>query len=129
MNKDLKDKTLSELEQIVVGMGQKKYLAKYIFHFVHVEGATEISQITPLSKDVRGQLAEQGFYISQLAIQKRLSDKDGTVKYVFALSDGCQIETVLLCDVEDPLRRKGRRTPHSTRSSLRSSLAQGGSTH
>lgn len=31
MNKDLKDKTLSELEQIVVGMGQKKYLAEYIF--------------------------------------------------------------------------------------------------
>jgi len=110
MNKDLKDKTLSELEQIVVGMNKKKYLANYIFHFVHVEGATEISQITPLSKDFRGQLAEQGFYISQLAIQKRLSDKDGTVKYVFALSDGCQIETVLLCDVEDPLRRKGRRT-------------------
>jgi len=98
MNKDLKDKTLSELEQIVVGMNKKKYLANYIFHFVHVEGATEISQITPLSKDFRGQLAEQGFYISQLAIQKRLSDKDGTVKYVFALSDGCQIETVLLCD-------------------------------
>jgi len=110
MNKDLKDKTLSELDQIVLAMGQKKYLAKYIFHFVHPRccgdklapakagGATEISQITSLSKDFRGQLAKQGYYISQLAIQKKLTDKDGTVKYVFALNDGSRIETVLLTD-------------------------------
>jgi len=98
MSKDLKDKTLSELEQIVLGMGKEKYLAKYIFHFVHVEGATEISQITPLSKDFRGQLAEQNYYISKLSILKKLTDKDGTIKYVFALGDGSRIETVLLRD-------------------------------
>ncbi len=98
MSKDLKDKTLSEIDQLVVEMGQKKYLAKYIFHFVHVEGATEISQITSLSKAFRSQLAEQGYYISQLTIQKKLADKDGTAKYVFLLSDGSKIETVLLSD-------------------------------
>jgi len=98
MNKDLKDKTLSELEQIVLEMDQKKYLAKYIFHFVHVENATEISQIAPLSKVFREQLSEQGYYISQLTILKRLTDKDGTIKYVFTLNDGSQIETVFLMD-------------------------------
>jgi len=98
MSKDLKDKTLGEIEQIVLGMGQKKYLAKYIFHFVQVEGATEISQITPLSKNLRNQLAEQSYYISKLSILKKLTDKDGTIKYVFALGDGSQIETVLLMD-------------------------------
>jgi len=103
MNKDLKDKTLEELERIVVEMGQKKYLAKYIFHFIHIEGATEISQITPLSKDFRGRLAQQGYYISELSTQKRLADKDGTIKYVFSLPDGSRIETVLL-------RNDGRRT-------------------
>lgn len=103
MNKDLKDKTLEELEQIVVEMGQKKYLAKYIFHFIYIEGAREISQITPLSKDFRGRLAERGYYISELSIQKKLADKDGTIKYVFSLADGSRIETVLLRD-------DGRRT-------------------
>ena len=96
MNKDLKDKTLEELEQIVVEMGQKKYLAKYIFHFIHIGGATEISQITPLSKNFRGQLTERGYYISGFSIQKKLADKDGTIKYVFSLADGSRIETVLL---------------------------------
>jgi 23S rRNA (adenine2503-C2)-methyltransferase len=98
MSKNLKDKTLSELEQLVTEMGQKKYLASYIFHFIQNEVATEISQITPLSKAFREQLVQQDYYISQIAILKKLMDKDGTAKYVFALGDGSRIETVLLLD-------------------------------
>lgn len=98
MSKDLKDKTLGELEQLVTEMGQKKYLAGYIFHFIQNEGAVEISQITPLGKNLREQLIKQDYYISQLSIVKKLTDKDGTAKYVFALNDGSQIETVLLAD-------------------------------
>ena len=48
MSMDLKDKTPDELEQPMTELGQKKYLAKYIFHYIHVENVTEISQITPL---------------------------------------------------------------------------------
>lgn len=98
MNKNLKDKTLRELEQIIVDLGGKKYLAAYIFKFIHVEDATEISEITPLSKTVRGQLVEQGYHISQLSVSNKLTDKDGTAKYLFELGDGNQIETVLLLD-------------------------------
>ncbi len=96
MNMDLKDKTLGELEQLITGLGQKKYLAGYIFHFIHVEDVTEISQITPLSKAFRQQLIEQGYNISGPVIEKKLIDKDGTVKYLFTLEDGNRIETVLL---------------------------------
>ncbi|MFC1636558.1 23S rRNA (adenine(2503)-C(2))-methyltransferase RlmN [Planctomycetota bacterium] len=95
---DLKDKTLDELERIVVDLGQKKYLARYIFQFIHVEGATQISQITPLSKAFREQLVQQGYMISRLALSSKQTDSDGTVKYVFTLGDGNRIETVLLPD-------------------------------
>jgi len=106
MSKDLKEKTLNELEQIVLGLGQtsgelvepKKYLAEYIFHFIHNEAATEIAQITPLSKAFREQLTDQGYYICQLALANKLIDKDSTAKYVFTLGDGSRIETVLLLD-------------------------------
>ncbi len=97
MSKDLKDKTLDELEQLVVELGQKKYLAGYIFDFIHVQGASEVSQITPLSKAFRAQLIEKGYHISRLEVADKLTDKDGTVKYVFALDTG-RIETVLLHD-------------------------------
>jgi len=98
MSKDLKDKTLDELEQLVVELGQKKYLAGYIFHFIHVDGEAEISQITPLSKAFRAQLVEQGYHISRLSVLKKLTDKDGTAKYVFSVGNDDRIETVLLPD-------------------------------
>ena len=98
MSNDLKDKMLNELEQITTGLVQKKYLAKYIFQFIHAENVTEISKITPLSKAFREKLIENDYHISQLNILNKLNDKDGTVKYVFALEDGNRIETVLLLD-------------------------------
>jgi len=102
MEKDLKDKTIEELEQIVVSLGQKKYLAGYIFSFIHTKNVDEIAQITPLSKALRSQLAEQGYFISQLKIVSKLTDPDGTIKYLFELSDGNRIETVLLFDEGPP---------------------------
>jgi len=100
MSKDLKEKTLAELEQIVIGLGQKKYLAEYIFHFIHNEAATEIAQITPLNKAFRSQLTDQGYYISRLAGVSKLTGKDGTVKYALALGapPNARIESVLLLD-------------------------------
>jgi 23S rRNA (adenine2503-C2)-methyltransferase len=118
MEKDLKDKTIEELEQIVVSLGQpfdfaqggerakrvepKKYLAGYIFSFIHTKNVDEISKITPLSKALRSQLAEQGYFISQLKIISKLTDPDGTIKYLLKLSDGNRIETVLLFDEGPP---------------------------
>jgi len=98
MSKDLKDKTPGELEQIVESLGGKKYLAGYIFHFIHTKDAEDISEITPLSKSFREQLAGQDYFISRLSILNKLTDKDGTAKYAFALGDGGRIETVLLLD-------------------------------
>jgi len=93
---DLKDKTLQELEQIVPGLGGQKYLAKYIFSFIHAQGISDINQITPLSKAFRQKLLTNSYFVSQLKIADRLIDPDGTVKYLFELGDGNRIETVLL---------------------------------
>ena len=98
MSRDLKDKTPGELEQIVEFLGAKKYLAGYIFHFIHTKEAEEISVITPLSKVFREQLAGQGYFISRLSLLDKLIDKDGTTKYAFGLNDDGRIETVLLLD-------------------------------
>jgi 23S rRNA (adenine2503-C2)-methyltransferase len=96
VDKDLKNKTLDELEEIVENFGQKKYLAKYIFSFIHCKGAADISEISPLSKLFRAELAKQGYYISHLKTVQVLEDTEGTKKYLFELTDGEQIETVLL---------------------------------
>ena len=91
MSRDLKDKTSGELEQIVDSLGGKKYLAGYIFNFIHTKDAGEISQITTLSKSFRQQLARQGYFISRLSLLDKLIDKDGTTKYAFGLNDDGRI--------------------------------------
>jgi 23S rRNA (adenine2503-C2)-methyltransferase len=98
MNGDLKDRTLVEIEQIASAMSQKRYAAGYIFSFVHSKGCEDVSQISPLSKAFRSELAGQGYFISRLDIVKKLTDADGTVKYTFGLADGGRIESVLLFD-------------------------------
>lgn len=98
MSKDLKNKTLVELESIAENLGWKKYLAKYIFTFIHTKNTEVISNISTLSKDFRAELAERGYYISNLKTVQRLTDPDGTVKYLFEADDGNRIETVLLTE-------------------------------
>jgi 23S rRNA (adenine2503-C2)-methyltransferase len=98
MDKDLKNKTLGELEDIVESLDQKKYLAEYIFTFIHSKNATDISNISPLSKAFRAGLVNQGRYISQLNTVQTFTDPDGTIKYLFELADGNRIEAVLLFD-------------------------------
>ncbi|MFA5553739.1 MAG: 23S rRNA (adenine(2503)-C(2))-methyltransferase RlmN [Phycisphaerae bacterium] len=96
MTKDLKNKTLSELEKIIAGLGSQKYLAKYIFSFIHTKNVNDINQITPLSKILREKLLSDGYFISQIKIADKLIDSDGTAKYLFELSDASRIESVLL---------------------------------
>jgi 23S rRNA (adenine2503-C2)-methyltransferase len=137
MSNDLKEKTLSELERIVVELCQpfdftqggerakrvepKKYLARYIFHFIHVEHVAAISEVTTLSKALRKQLADCGYYISQLHIVDTLTDPDGTIKYLFELADGNRIETVLLFD----LPREMNLNRQSHRASVGSNISRG----
>ncbi len=98
MNKDLKDKTLDELERLVMDLGQKDYLAKYIFSFLHAKNARTIADITPLSKAFRDKLGDQGYFVSQLKTLDCPADPDGSRKYLFELADGERIEAVLLRD-------------------------------
>ncbi len=111
MGKDLKDQTLEELEQIVVGLGQKKYLAGYLFKFIHVQNGGDLGAVSTLSKAFRTELVEQGCFISRLRTVDCRTDRgfpnamecvggprDGSAKYLFELGDGERIEAVLLGD-------------------------------
>ncbi len=98
MEKDLKSKTLKELEELAAGFGQKDYIAGYIFSFIHVRAVKDIDSITTLSKSFRRQLTEEDYFISRLEPVDKLTDPDGTIKYVFGLPDGKRIESVLLFD-------------------------------
>lgn len=77
-------------------MGEKKFRAKQIFDWLHIKKATGFEQMSNLSAQFRGELSEK-FCVKQLKIKKRLvSGIDNTVKYLYGLSDGEAVESVLM---------------------------------
>ncbi len=98
MNKDLKSCSLKELQEIILSVGGKKFHAKYIFNFIHSKLIDSIDDISPLSKLIRENLKEAGYYISSVTLVEKFIDPDSTVKYLFALHSGKRFETVLLSD-------------------------------
>ncbi len=85
-----------ELEEQIRLLGEPKFRAGQIFDWLHVKKATDFSQMTNVSAQLRARLKEK-FCIKSLFVVKRLeSSTDNTVKYLYELEDGNHIETVLM---------------------------------
>jgi len=98
MEKDLKNKSLSEIEKILIDLDEKPYIAKIIFRWIHKYGIFDFDKMNNISKLLKQKFKDKEFYISKLRIKKILKDKDGTLKYLFKLQDNNSIEAVLLTD-------------------------------
>jgi 23S rRNA (adenine2503-C2)-methyltransferase len=93
---DILSLTLEELEDILVENGEKKFRAKQIFQWLHVKRVFDFDKMTDISVQLREQL-NKIFCINGLFVQKRLESAiDNTVKYLYRLSDGNFVETVLM---------------------------------
>lgn len=93
---DILSLTKEELEEKIVAIGEKKFRAKQIYEWLHTYKVEEFSKMTNLSAQLREKL-DDNFWINSLKIQKRLvSNIDNTVKYLYGLSDGEKVETVVM---------------------------------
>lgn len=95
MNQSLFDLTLTELTEWVVKQGQPAYRAKQIFHALYQRAADSFQGISDLPKDLRDQLRRE-FTLSTLSTAQAQHSADGTTKWLFKLSDGQLLETVLI---------------------------------
>ena len=92
---DLKSQNLEELTQFVLDNGYPKYRAAQIFAWLH-RGVRSFDEMTDLPKTMLEYLKEHT-QISFVEAEKKLISKlDGTVKYLFRLSDGSFIESVVM---------------------------------
>ena len=92
---DIKSMTEAELTAYCKALGQPAFRAKQIFTWLH-RGVTSFDGMTDLSKPLRAQLAEQCFITAPTVARKQVSRLDGTIKYLWELSDGNCIESVLM---------------------------------
>ena len=92
---DIKSMTQQELSRFLKELGEPAFRAKQVFTWLH-RGVTSFEEMTNLSKPLREKLAEQCFITVPVVARKQASKLDGTIKYLWELSDGNCIETVLM---------------------------------
>lgn len=93
---DIKSMNLTELENWLAGIGEKKFRAKQLYQWMHVKHVSSYEEMTNLSKELREKLAKLTDYVVLKEELVQISKLDGTRKYLFALEDGNMIESVLM---------------------------------
>ena len=92
---DIKSMTLEELTAWLKERGEPAFRAKQIFHWLY-RGVTSFDEMTDLSKALREKLSRQAFLTPPQVARKQVSKLDGTIKYLWELSDGNCVESVLM---------------------------------
>ena len=93
--KNIKDYNLEELKEELTKLEEKPFRAEQIFKWLFVDKVKSFDEMTNLSLNLREKL-KQNYDICNFEIVRKLESKDGTKKYLFGLSDGNAIESVLM---------------------------------
>lgn len=95
MTNHLKSMTIAEISDVLKSLGQPAFRAKQVFSWLH-KGVRSYEQMSNLPKGLREILAEKYPLHTPKVVRKQESQKDGTIKYLWELSDGNCVETVLM---------------------------------
>ena len=95
MKEHLRSMTLEELSSVLKELNQPAFRAKQVFTWLH-KGVTSCGEMTNLPQSLRDALDEKYPLLPPKVVRKQESQKDGTIKYLWMLSDGNCVETVLM---------------------------------
>ncbi len=92
---DLRSMLPEEISELCAELGEPKFRAKQLFSWLQ-SGVTDFDQMTNIPKAMREKLAAVG-YIANAEIECKFESKlDETVKFLFKMNDGLNIESVLM---------------------------------
>ncbi|RME00477.1 MAG: radical SAM protein, partial [Deltaproteobacteria bacterium] len=92
---NLSDLSLEEVGDLMEAWGQKRFHAKQIVTWIHQKGVDRFEEMTNLSKGLRARLAATA-HTGVLSAERLERSEDGTMKFLFRLSDGRTIESVFI---------------------------------
>ena len=92
---NLKSLTLPELAAVLKELKQPAFRAKQVYMWLH-KGVRSYDEMTNLPKSLRDTLAQEYPINAPQVVRKQESARDGTIKYLWQLSDGNCVETVLM---------------------------------
>ena len=91
----LKSMTLPEMTAYFKEMGQPAFRAKQVYSWLH-KGVSGYEEMTNIPQALREKLQQEQPLFAPKAVRKQESKLDGTIKYLWQLSDGNCVETVLM---------------------------------
>ena len=91
---DLLSLTREELESFILSIGEPRYRAEQLF--VQMHRGVSPDNMTNIGKALKLKLSEVAHYHIPTIEKKLVSNIDGTLKYLFGLSDGNCIESVVM---------------------------------
>ena len=92
---NIKSMTLPEVTAAIKELGQPAFRGKQVYTWLH-KGVRSYEEMTNLPKTLRDVLAEEYPIRAPKVVRKQESSRDGTIKYLWELSDGNCVETVLM---------------------------------
>ncbi len=93
---NLKGLTVSELEDFVALISERKFRGRQLFYWLYSRGAQSFEEMTDLPKQLRQRLSETATLEGIKVLTRQVSPHDGTTKFLFELHDGLRIESVLI---------------------------------
>ena len=92
---NLKSLTLTELTALWKEQGEPGFRAKQVYTWLH-KGVRSYAEMTNLPQSLRDRLEQQYPICPPKVVRKQVSKLDGTTKYLWELSDGNCVESVLM---------------------------------
>ncbi len=103
MNKtkaDIRGLTLEEIKDLVTSLGEKSFRGQQIFRWVQDKAVQNWTEMSNIGRETQKKLERCVELIPHKLITERVS-RDGTRKFLWGLSDGRNIESVLLYHTGD----------------------------
>ena len=95
---NLKGLTLLELEELVTQWGEPKYRAKQLMSWLYRRRMETFEAMTNLPHKLRQRLADLAYISEARILTRTTSNTDTAIKYLFELTDGSRVESVLMYD-------------------------------
>lgn len=95
MKKSIYNLTFVQLTDWMREKGEQKFRAAQVWDWLYKKRVTSFKAMNNVNKKCR-QLLEDEFILSSMDVELKQESEDGTIKFLFKLTDGNLIETVLM---------------------------------
>jgi 23S rRNA (adenine2503-C2)-methyltransferase len=86
----------AQLAEVAANLGERPYRGRQLFGWIYTRGVDDLGAMSDLSREFRERLQLAAEVRGIAPVASRRSSLDGTTKFLFALSDGLKIESVLI---------------------------------